>query len=441
MPARLCYNTSMKKVFFILSCLFTFTGLSAQTVGSVTATTTRMSPGTLTQRFLLKPGDTFSATRYEKAQDDLHKLRVFKKLDFTQTPQNGHVNIHIDAQDGYYIFPMAFYTGGSKSAGGGSVVAGNLFKQGEQIFLFGGGSKDGVTARGGLHLGNHFITAAYTQLHFDQNFYTDDWQNVYRVFSTTDDKDHADELLRSLRGRQDKISLLYNYRFSRTGRVFVAPTYNHVRYADNQLDSGNHHALTVGLNFSDDIRPGMNMGALSGYGLTDKQKSLQDLPRARTGYTVSAAYEGGGRWSGSDYAISKAALEGAWLLELPARHVLMVQAKAQEAFEAHFTDQVTSLDVLSDAGKYDRQRRGKRAAGVGISFAYYLLRNQTGLLSLAPFYELAYTDVGNRYRPHSGAGANLFYRLWRFPLPFGLNYTHNLQDGSHQFGFVIGGAF
>ena len=431
----------MKKLFFTVCCFLPAVGLWAQTVGSVTATTTRMSPGTLTRRFLLKPGDNFSAEQYEKAQDDLHKLRVFKKLDFAQTIHNHQVDIHIDAQDGYYIFPMAFFTGGSKNAGGASIVAGNLFKQGEQTFLFGGGSRDGFTARGGLHLGNHFITAAYTQLHFNQDFYTGDWQNVYSVFSTTDDKDHKDKLLTMLRGRQDKISLLYNYRFSHTGRVFIAPKYNRVIYANRQLDSGNHHSVTVGLNWADDIRPGMNMGALSGYGLTDKQKSLQDLPRARTGYTFSAAYENGGKWSGSDYAISKGILEGAWLLELPARHVLMVQANAQESFEGHFTDEVTSLDVLSDAGKYDRQLRGKRAVGMGVSFAYYLLRNQTGLLSLAPFYELSYTNVGPRYRPHSGAGANLFYRLWRFPLPFGLNYTHNLQDGSHQFGFVVGGAF
>ena len=121
--------------------------------------------------------------------------------------------------------------------------------------------------------------------------------------------------------------------------------------------------------------------------------------------------------------------------------MLTLQLKAQNAFEGAFTDQVTSLDVLTGAGKYDRQRRGKRAAGAGVSFTYYLLRNQTGLLSLAPFYELSYTDVGPNYRPHSGAGANLFYRLWRFPLPIGLNYTHNLQDGSHQVGFVVGGMF
>ena len=436
----LCYNTDMRKVFLTGLFLLLFTGLFAQTVGKITATTTRMSPQTLQQRFLLKPGDKFSSELYEKAQDDLHKLRVFKKLDFSVRPHNGEVDIHIDAQDGYYIFPMAFWTGGSKNAFGASAAAGNLLKQGEQIFLFGGGSKDGFTTRAGLRIGNHFLTKAYTQQHFDENFYSGDWQNVHSVFSTTDDEHHH-SLLQTLRGRQDKISLLYMYRFSRTGRISITPEYNRITYAQHQLDSGNHHALSVGLSFSDDIRAGMNMGALSGYGLTDKQKSLQDLPRARMGYTAALSYKNGGHWTDSDYTISKISAEGAWLVELPEHHLLTWQLKAQHAFDAPFSDEITSLDVLSGAGKYARLRRGKQAVGTGLSFTYYLLRNQTGLLSLAPFYELAYVDAGERYRPHSGAGVNLFYRLWRFPLPVGLNYTQNLQDGSRQVGFVVGGMF
>ncbi|MCQ2410683.1 MAG: hypothetical protein MJ053_04135 [Elusimicrobiaceae bacterium] len=431
----------MKKWFFcLLSCLLPL-ATPAQTVGHITARTTRMSPQTLLQRFRLKPGENFSPERYEKAQDELHKLRVFKKLDFSHTTQNDRVYIHIDAQDGYYLFPLAFVTGGSKNAAGVSLTAGNLFKQGEQIFLFGGGSKDGLTARLGTAAGNHFITAAYTQLRFDQNFYAGDWTNVYSVFSTTDEKDHRHEILRSVRGRQDEISLFYNYRFSHPGRFFISPIYNRVEYAQHQLDSGNHHQLLFGVEFSEDIRPGMNMGALAGYGLTDKQKSLQDLPRARFGYSRSLSYAAGGRWSGSDYNVSKILWSSAFLMELPSRHLFMMQTKIQNAFEASFSDQITSTEVLSGAGKYNRQFRGKRAAGVGLSFSYYLLRNQTGLLSLAPFYELSYTRTVDRYRPHSGAGVNVFYRLWRFPLPVGLNYTHNLQDGSHQVGFAIGGAF
>ena len=106
----------MKQLTVILFLGFSLCA-QAYTVGQITADTTRMSPDTLRRHFLLKSGEPFSQERYEQAQDELHKLRVFKKLDFSATPQNGQMDIHIDAQDGWYIFPMGFFMGGSKSAG------------------------------------------------------------------------------------------------------------------------------------------------------------------------------------------------------------------------------------------------------------------------------------------------------------------------------------
>lgn len=129
------------------------------------------------------------------------------------------------------------------------------------------------------------------------------------------------------------------------------------------------------------------------------------------------------------------------MLELKNRHMLVAELRAQDAFRASFSDEILSTDLLSGMGRYDRQLRGTRGAGGMVSFIYYLLRNETGLLSAAPFYEIAYVYTGGRYRPHSGAGATVSYKLWRFPFPFGVNYTHNLQDGSNQIGFVFGGKF
>lgn len=414
----------------------------AYTVGEISAQSTRMSEETLKRHFLLKPGEEFSAQRFAQAQDELHKLRVFKKLDFTTQPQGDVMNIRIDAQDGWYIFPMGFFTGGAKSAGGVSLAAGNLFKQGESTFLFAGGGRDGWTTHIGFVIPQHFFNVRYTHLNTEQRFYQGHWFNIPSVFSTTDDKeDHGDKLLQEVNGTQETIALTYKYRLSRTLRFTLRPQYKYISYKQGVLDSGKHHQVEVGLEFSDDIRPGMNMGALSGYGLTDKTQSLRDLPRARSGYTAAISYANGGQWTDSDYNLSKLSLEGTWILELPARHLFMLQVQAANAFEMSFSEQVTSTELLSSIGRYDRQLRGKRGAGITTSFVYYLMRNQTGLLSVSPFYELAYVDTGNTYTPHSGAGATVMYKLWRFPLPFGVNYTHNLQDGSHQVGFVIGGTF
>ena len=80
----------------------------AQQVRSVTAETTCMSPQTLTQRFKLKPGDLFTTQAYQKAQEDLHKLRVFKTLEFIEKERKDGVDIHIKADDRSYVFPMIF---------------------------------------------------------------------------------------------------------------------------------------------------------------------------------------------------------------------------------------------------------------------------------------------------------------------------------------------
>lgn len=433
----------MKRTTLLFAFILAAAAAPAQTVGTVSATATRMSAQTLQKHFTLKPGDAFTTEAYDKAQDELHNLRVFKKLDFSTSPaENGKVDIHIDAQDGSYIFPIAFISGGAKSAAAVSLAAGNLFKQGESTFAFVGGSSDGVAARIGGRLGKNALSLGFEKLHFNQRFYQSHWINSFGVFSTTDDEeDFKDQLTSQTHTKKEAVSITFSHRFSRTVRAFLQPEYVRYAYAKNQFDSGNHNQLTLGLNWADDIRQGANMGALSGYGLSDKAKTLQNLSRVRSGYTLEAAYTAGGKWTGADYDISKLALEAAWVLELKTRHLFIVQAKAQDAFHSPFSDQLLSSEVLPHLGRYDRQRRGTRGAGAGTTFVYYLLRNQTGLLSLAPFYELAYLRTDGTYRPQSGMGATLTYRLWRFPLPIGLNYTRGLEDRNNVFGFVMGGAF
>lgn len=429
----------MKKLI-CLSVLWAPVALQAATVGQVTADTVRMKPQVITQQFLLQPGDEFSQERYQKAQEELHKWRVFKKLEFFTHERADEVDIHISGEDGAYLFPVGFITGGSKSAGGISVSAGNLFKRGESTFVFGGAGKDGWVASVGVRTSKQVLSFQYMHLDLDPRFYQNGWFNIPGVFATADDKkDHSSALLREIKGTQNTASLLYSYRLSHILRVLVRPQYNEIRYRDHQLDTGRHHQLGVGFSWQDDIRPGLNMGALSGYGLTDKKQSLKDLPRMRMGYTGDMLYTMGGKWTGSEYTISKLAVENTWFLELKTRHLLMLQVSLAEAFQAPFSDQIASTDLLSRQGRYDRQRRGDRGAGVSFSFAYYVLRNKVGLLSLTPFYELAYVKDSVGYRPHSGIGGTLSYKLWRFPLPFGVNYTQNLQDGSHQIGFVVGG--
>ena len=95
----------MKKLIFLFS-FFLWAAVpggaqpAQQVVGAVHVSASRMSEKTLQKRFLLKPGDPFTPALFEKAQDDLHDLRVFKKLEFSTQEKTGKTDIFINAQDG-----------------------------------------------------------------------------------------------------------------------------------------------------------------------------------------------------------------------------------------------------------------------------------------------------------------------------------------------------
>lgn len=432
----------MKKLVIIL--LLCVPGeITAQTIHSITAQTTRMSEATLKKRFSLKEGEQFSEEAYQRAQRDLHKLRVFKTLEFLEEKRKDGVDIHIKADDRSYVFPMVFAMSGKKRSAGLSLASGNLFKQGESAFFFIGGGRDGFATHGGFSLGKHFFYAGAEHINFEQSFYSGGWMSSPGVFSSADDKGNYDNfLLGSVHGKQDIGTVSYRYRFSDVWSASVTPEYNYYRYKADWLDSGNHSAVSFGVQYADDIRPGLNMGALAGIGLSDKRAALRDLSRVRTGKLAQVNYTLGGSWTGSDYHIQKVSAGGTYLWEFKNRNLLAVFVSAQRALEAPFSDLVRSGDLLFGMGIYDREQRGKGGIAGGLSFTYFLLRNKTGLLGLTPFYEQAYITSGGRsYQPHAGVGATLTYRFWRFPLPLGVNFTQNVNDGSRHVGLKIGGHF
>jgi hypothetical protein len=432
----------MKKFLVSFLCCLPIC-LYAQHVHQVTAQTTRMSEDTLKKRFRLKPGDLFTPQAYQKAQEDLHKLRVFKTLEFIEKERKKSVDIHIKADDRSYVFPMAFAMSGKKRSAGLSLASGNLFKQGETIFLFAGGGRDGFATHGGLSLGNDFFYLGYQHLNFEQSFYENRWTSVPSIFSAADDKDkYLSSRIGKIHGRQDTLQFTYRHKFSSVWSFSVTPEYEYYYYKDGALDSGKHSHISLAMQYADDIRPDLNMGALSGIGLSDKAQALRNLPQVRMGKLAEISYTAGGHWSGSEYDIQKLSLGAGLLWELKTRHMLALYAKAQRAFSAPFSNRIESSDLLFGLGIYDREQRGKGGVSGGVSFTYFILRNQLGLLSFTPFYEVAYiTSGGNSYLPHSGVGATLTYRLWRFPLPISVNFTQNVDDGTQHIGVKLGGRF
>ena len=430
----------MKKYAIILWFLPVLAfGTENITVGEIRIYTTRIDPAVVAKQFPLKTGDPFTPQAYEEAQNKLHDMRLFKKLDFSTEQTDGKTNISIHAEDGYYFFPLAFFSSGDKDVFFMSLFEGNFFKKGETAFALGGISDDGYTFSGGVSIQNHFFHIGFTKLDTELRFYQDHWSSMYGVMNVADDEKEYGAPLYRWNMRDYDFKLTYAYAFG-DFNAFVSPQFKHTSYSE-KADGGNHNQFSAGLSYRKRIRTSSGMGAWFGFGLSDKQNMLSDMPAPRFSYAADAAFTKGGNWFGADYDITKLSLNFLWQMELKQHHILSVQAKGQNAYGSAFSDQILSSDLLSGQGRYRRLIRGRRGAGAAVSFLFYLLRNDTGLLALRPFYELAYVYTQNAYRDHSGAGATLSYKFWRFPFPLGINYTRNLSDNSDIVSFVFGGQF
>lgn len=432
----------MKKLLFLFFLLIPAAGAAAQeasVVRNVSISTTRIDPAVVARKFPLKPGDAFTPQAYEEAQDKLHDMRLFKKLDFSAQTSDGGTDISIRGEDGHYFFPLAFFSSGDKDVFFLSLFEGNYFKKGETGFLTAGISNDGYTFSGGMHAEDNFFQIQFTKLDTEQRFYSDYWSSMYGVLNVTDDEDEYGTPLYKWDMRQYALNMLYARSWEDLS-LFVSPEFKHVSYSA-RADAGNHNRLTAGISYRHNMRTSSGMGAWFGFGLSDKQKMLSDLPAPRYAYAVEASFSKGGSWTGADYDITKLSLKAKWRLELKQRHLFSLELQGQDTYGSPFSDQVLSTDLLGAQGRYRRLIRGTRGAGATASFFYYLLRNHTGLLAVSPFYELAYVYAGGAYRHHSGTGATLSYKFWRFPFPLGLNYTRNLSDNSDIVSFVLGGQF
>ena len=433
----------MKRYLLCLTMLCLSVCACAVTVDNVTVQAAGVPSNVVKKHFRLQPGKVFNEKEYEKAKEKIQSTRIYKDVEFIETKRKDGVDIHIKADGRTYVLPTVFGLSGSKHSFGVSVSAGNVFGKGEDFFFSIGTSRDGFGTHGQASWNGHSVDISYQHLNFNQRLYEGGWVSAPGIFTTTDDKNkHQSTLLQDIHGRQDDFYVSYRYALSSLWSVSLTPEYEYYRYQDDLLDSGNHSHITFGVRYADKVHPSMDMRGLDGMEKLEKKDMLRDLPHVITGKLAELTYTTGGKWTGSDYTIDKISLEGSYLWELKSRHLIALFGKAQRAFSAPFSSQIRSSDLLFGMGMYDREQRGKGGVSAGVSLTYFLIRNRTGILSIAPFYEQAYiTSGGNSYRPHSGVGATLVYRLWMIPIPISFNFTHNLNEGSHHIGCKVGGKF
>ena len=434
-------------LLFILLPVFAF---SAQTknqenlrIKNITAETTTMSPNSLKNLFDLKEGDIFSEKKYQKAKGKLENLKIFKTLDFLYEKKKDGIDIHIKADDRSYALPMIFAFSSTKRAFGVSLESGNIFKRGEELSISLGTSKKNFYAHSNCNIGKNNFYIDFNNLNFKQRFYKDGWSSMPGVYISDDDTNKYNEnLLAEVKTKKDSFSFSYTRKISNLWQFSITPQYEYYFYQDHILDSGKHNNISFAFGYTDDIDINTNMNALTRIDRRKKEYFLKNLAHIKQSKMLDLSYTAGGTWTDSDYKIQKLSLSGTYLWEFKEHHRFALFAKGIKAFKVPFSNQVESSDLFFGLGIYDREQRGKAGLSFGLSFDYFILKNQVGFLSLMPFYEQAYIKtLENNYNPHSGVGGILTYQFWNISMPISFNYTHNLNDSSHHFGIRIGGHF
>ncbi len=433
----------MKKYILPLIFIPLFNILYATKIHKITAETNSVPEQAVKKYFTLKEGDLFTLQKYEQAKRNLENTKLFKSLDVLYKEGKDGIDIHIKAEGRTYILPVLFGLSADKHSVGASLTIKNLVKKGESFYTSFGYGKDGFSTNNTLEFGKNSFDIDYSHLDFTQHFYKNGWYSRKGVFTVADKKKkHNNFLLNKIHGLQDNFLISYTYQISSVWSAFIKPEYEYYLYQNRALDSGNHSRLNFGLRYGDHFNAGMSLRGLNKIGHIEKKDILKNLSYLQQGKLVEVSYTAGGKWSSSDYNISKLAVEGSYIWEFKKHNTIALFSKIQKAFCAPFSNLIGSSDLLFDIGIYDREQRGKEGISAGLEITFFLLRNETGIIFLAPFYEQVFISSGvNSYDSYSGIGATLALRLWNIPLPMSTSFTHNLSDSSQHLGFKIEGHF
>ena len=400
-------------------------------------------PADKKRSFSFKHLDAEVQTLYNQLQEKLQKLPFGQEVDTLYHHYRHGINVPVRIAGHPYIIPLFLSLNTSKRSLGVALESGTLLPKGKTAFTSATVSKDGFDTQAGYAWGQHEVSVQYTHQNLEQYFYKNGWESSPTVYMDEEEvAKNGPYVTGQAHKRQDDFSVSYAYRLNDHWRFELTPTYQYFKYSQSGMDGGNHSHLVMDVQYTDRLDADISMRSLAEISRKSKNYMLRDLSAVQWRKVAEVSYEMGGEWMGGYYDIHKATVGGVLMWEQKKHHRFATFVKAARLFEGPFSSRIESSDLLFGLGIYDRQQRGKAGVAGGISYTYFLVKNQTGLLALMPFFEQAYvTNGGHAYTPHGGVGAILTYQFWRIPWPISLNFTQNLNDGSHHIGLKVGGKF
>lgn len=411
----------------------------------------------LRKRLLFSEGGRLSPSSLKDAQTALWDMQHFKRVEVSSSAlPGGGAAVEISVEDGWYLLPLPFLSGGSGGRRGGLMLfSRNIFRQAESamasFFSGDGGSSSALyLRREGLFLGAALRRRAVTEREYadgafssgpgygdpaderDPSRYGSVYRSYHKRLETAAIAAGA-PLTRGGPGRPG-LSAELGWESSRLEYSAASPTapagagrmgQAHVSLRTGRGEAGQAEAV----------------GAIFGFGLADMERRLAPLPAAKFFSGSELAYYRGGAWTGSDLGYGY--FLGRWngALAWGTHRSLSLRLAGGHGGGLPPGRLLATGRDTGLSGVYAREFRGASAAGAGLTYSHPFRITRQGVWQGSLFTEAARAWGNGASGTKTGAGASFWYRFWRFPLPLGFSCTWSFDDRDAQFSAAMGGRF
>jgi len=420
-------------------------------VSSITVTDNRVHESIVRNKLAFKAGDMLDDEKLALSRGNLYAMGLFKTLEIQQNPDGqGSVAVTVKAKDGWFALPwiMAGSRGGERYTGV-MLMEQNLFRGAERLAYFGMFQNSDSLNGFSLMFPDFALNASigqrdYTDYRYQNGEYTSGIL-VGRELSKLQDFGAISDSY-NLDSQSTRLSV--NLPVERGLRVSAGVNLSRADYSpitgSAPGDSGAFNALQAGINYgrNDSARDLSGaFGRIFGMGMADLEENFKPLSCSKAEWGFSASIESALKELESEHDYVKTVVSATRETKFCDYSRLLFCARVGLGSTLPFSQLFATNRAAGMMGVYAREFRGDDIGVASADYRYPLVRNRRGVLNADIFTEAAVVTAGAANYGKQGAGCNLSWQFWRFPLPLGIGYTYCIDDQNWQASFSIGGMF
>ncbi|MGA2090245.1 MAG: POTRA domain-containing protein [Endomicrobiales bacterium] len=433
--------------------LLTATSMAQPTIGSITISGNRARESLIRANLGFKEGDKWNPSLIERAKRNLFRLKIFKVLDITTEPtvSSDTIKVNITAVDGWFLLPipMATVQAGEERLGL-LLTEQNFFRDAEHLSLFSSFGESGTNSVCSFSTKDFFLTFGERDTSITEYAYSDGGFSD-KIFSKNLSKEQPGDLGTVVADYTRDIAepqIIVGMSIADGIKASAGIKSTHVSYEQGSLgvvpsDSGLMNAVTFNINSVelDTIKDSDGLGRMFGLGMAEVKHVIDTGKRDPSLWLWNIGIENSGRMVSSDFPYTKTNISLARKTVFSWRNALTVSTRFISGTSLPLSEMPATNQQDGLRGYYAREFRGDSVVNSYISYTHPLHMTMTGYFNIETFYDwgVSFTDVTRHDR--TGAGMNVSYRFWRFPLPLGLGVAYSFEDKNWQPAFTVGGRF